>query len=720
MARSGFASQAKETTGISAILVLVSAIGCSAARSCGCARTDDVRAVAAPVHKVKERPPAPKVIVFIWDGLRPDSVNPRITPNLAKMRDENGADFADNHAAYPTFTMMNAAAIATGAYPGTHGFYGNTEYQPGPSGSNATGSLVDFSQPVFTEDYGILRALDGYYRKLNGSGLFAVNTLFDVAHESGLTTAAVGKSGPVFLQDLHQDGKGGVVLDENVAVPRHFAEDLKHHGFSLPANTVHYPFVDGSMTLADGNGKPTATTNSAFVLLNDKATTDPRASSGSPYNAKNEYLMEVYLQYILPEINPDLSIIWLRNPDSTEHGFGPGTPNYLHAVRNQDMLLGKLSDRLDELGWTSKTDIIVVSDHGHSTVAGNTAVFPSRALTGAPDGSGAVGNLDVQGYSVSGDVRTADLLTRAGFAHVYDGGGCVYDPVLSGITADGSRTYPTRTDTDGSICGAAGKRYTTARFTVPSHLDHDAVVIAANGGSEYLYVPSHDRSLVGHLVIALQQRRVFGPIFVNSAYGELAGTLSLQDVNLQGSARGSPPTPDIVVSFDWDAAAVTAASGNLPGTEYESAQNNRGMHGSFSPIDVHSTLIASGPDFKRGYRDPYPSGNVDVPVTVAFLLGLNLPQANGRVLREALVDQNPSLSVVQRRVTATAQLSKTCNADDPGCVAPGGEAHYEMTLYKKILSLGSGKPSYSYFDKATVTRTAKSRALRPDPPQPRN
>ena len=37
------------------------------------------------------------------------------------------------------------------------------------------------------------------------------------------------------------------------------------------------------------------------------------------------------------------------------------------------------------------------------------------------------------------------------------------------------------------------------------------------------------------------------------------------------------------------------------GTEYESAQNYRGMHGSFSPIDVHNTMIARGPDFKAHF-----------------------------------------------------------------------------------------------------------------------
>jgi predicted AlkP superfamily pyrophosphatase or phosphodiesterase len=95
----------------------------------------------APVAHDKAAASAPdsakrRVIVFVWDGLRPDSIDPALTPQLARLRDERGVNFRDHHAVYPTFTMMNAAAFATGARSGIHGFYGNFEYQPGPTGRN--------------------------------------------------------------------------------------------------------------------------------------------------------------------------------------------------------------------------------------------------------------------------------------------------------------------------------------------------------------------------------------------------------------------------------------------------------------------------------------------------------------------------------------------------------------------------------------------------------
>src|ERR1700761_2243053 len=68
-------------------------------------------------------PPGRNVIIVVWDGLRPDAVTPTETPNLARLR-AHGTDFTDNHATYPTFTMMNAASFATGAFPDATGFYG--------------------------------------------------------------------------------------------------------------------------------------------------------------------------------------------------------------------------------------------------------------------------------------------------------------------------------------------------------------------------------------------------------------------------------------------------------------------------------------------------------------------------------------------------------------------------------------------------------------------
>ena len=96
------------------------------------------------------------VIIFVWDGLRADDITPANMPNYFALA-RSGVVFTDHHAVYPTFTMMNAASIATGTYPGTHGFYGNVVYAPNARGKNAKGLDIDFSAPAFIEDFGSLR-----------------------------------------------------------------------------------------------------------------------------------------------------------------------------------------------------------------------------------------------------------------------------------------------------------------------------------------------------------------------------------------------------------------------------------------------------------------------------------------------------------------------------------------------------------------------------------
>jgi arylsulfatase A-like enzyme len=67
------------------------------------------------------------ILVFVVDGLRPDAITPEDTPTLHRLRHE-GVNFTAGHAVFPTVTRVNAATIATGAQPATHGIVGNQMY----------------------------------------------------------------------------------------------------------------------------------------------------------------------------------------------------------------------------------------------------------------------------------------------------------------------------------------------------------------------------------------------------------------------------------------------------------------------------------------------------------------------------------------------------------------------------------------------------------------
>src|SRR6185295_10013683 len=244
-------------------------------------------------------PVARRVIIFVWDGLRADDVTPENMPNYFALA-RSGVVFADHHAVYPTFTMMNSASIATGAYPGTHGFYGNVVYAPNAKGKNAKGVAIDFSAPAFIEDFGVVEAVREFYQ----GKLTQVSTMLQAAQAKGLTTAAIGKFGAAFIQDYK---RGGIILDEDAAMPLGFANELQQVGYPLPRNSVN-AYEAGALMLAKDNGDPTASI--PIARLKDGQTGDPLDRSGALSRRGFAYLTDVFVNYILPNKKPDLTIFW--------------------------------------------------------------------------------------------------------------------------------------------------------------------------------------------------------------------------------------------------------------------------------------------------------------------------------------------------------------------------------------------------------------------------
>src|SRR5436190_1823740 len=565
-------------------------------------------------------PAARRVIIFVWDGLRTDDLTPEITPNYFALA-RSGVVFADHHAVYPTFTMMNSASIATGTYPGAHGFYGNVVYAPLAKGRNAKGADIDFSAPAFIEDFGVVEAV----RELHRGKLTLVSTMLQAAQAKGLTTAAVGKFGAAFIQDYK---RGGIILDEDAAMPLGFAKELQQAGYPLPRNSSH-AYEAGALTLSNDNGDPTAPI--PIQRLKDGQTGNPLDRTGALSRPGFAYLTDVFVNYILPNKKPDLTIFWSKEPDATNHAYGPGTCNSIDATRMNDEILGHVVEELRKLGWEESTDIIITQDHNHSTVSGDVAYYPLRAIVDR--GIGAVSR---DGYSVSGFVRTAELLTRDGLK-AFDGAGCRDIPILSGIMADGTHLHSRKDDEMGHFCGRPQK-YTSPSYAVPKPIPAGAVVVAANAGSDYLFVPDANIETVKAAVVSLQSRLQFGAIFVSDKYGEIAGTLPMSLIKTETSGNGR--APDIIVSFSYDENVAVAGKS---GISYASSINRRGDHGSFSPTDTHISLMASGPDFKSGLHDPLPTANVDVAPTVARILKFSMPAVQGRVLEEALQGGPPAV-----------------------------------------------------------------------------
>jgi arylsulfatase A-like enzyme len=626
---------------------------------------------------------ARRVIIFVWDGLRTDDVTAENMPHYFALA-RSGVVFADHHAVYPTFTMMNSASIATGTYPGVHGFYGNVVYAPHAKGKNAKGVEIDFSAPAFIEDFGVVEAVRASYQ----GKLTLVSTMLQAAQAKGLSTVAIGKFGAAFIQDYQ---RGGLLLDEDAAMPLRFATELQQAGYTLPRNTPN-AYDAGALALAHDNGDPTAPI--AIAKLNDGQTANPLDHTGALSRRGFTYLTDVFLNYILPQKQPDLTVFWSKEPDATTHAYGPGTYNSIDATKLNDEILGRVLDKIRQLGWEQSTDIIITQDHNHSTVSGDVAHYPLRGIV-----DGGVGAPDPSGYAVSGFVRTAALLTQDGL-QAYDGAGCRDIPTLSGILVDGTHLHPTRHDADGSVCGKA-QRYTSPRYVVPKPVPAGGIVVAANAGSDYLFVPDGTPHTVKAAVVSLQSRLQFGAIFVSDRYGDVPGTLPMSLIHTETPATGRGP--DIIVSFTFDEHVAVAGR---PGISYASSVNRRGDHGSFSPTDTHITMMAHGPDFKSGLYDTLPTANVDIAPTVARLLALNMPDVQGRVLEEAL-QGGPDLTAYTvlakpYRSSKKTGLTMKLPTDLDGRTIDPHLTTYSVELRTKILTRGG--TSYIYFDQARAIR----------------
>ena len=163
------------------------------------------------------------------------------------------------------------------------------------------------------------------------------------------------------------------------------------------------------------------------------------------------------------------------------------------------------------------------------------------------------------------------------------------------------------------------------------------VVVASNGGSDLVYLPTGDKGLAAKVVAALSAQDYVSGLFVDDSLGTIAGTLPLSAIALKGSAV--TPMPAIAVNFRTF--SLGCADPTTCGVEVADTglQQGQGMHGSFSRADTRNIMGASGPSFRQHFEDGAPASNADIGKTVARLLGLRIADRGklvGRVLSEAM------------------------------------------------------------------------------------
>ncbi|WP_442935865.1 alkaline phosphatase family protein [Nostoc sp.] len=310
------------------------------------------------------------VIIFVADGLRNGSVNPTDTPTLYSVR-QQGVSFANSHSLFPTFTTPNASAIATGHYLGDTGDFSNTIYTGFPS-PNANGSVTPF-----IENDSVLGDID---EKFPGNNFLDEESLLAYGRSQGFNTAAVGKLGPVALQDVTQVNREGGTTG-TIPTPKTIIIDDSTNGATPPITAAGSPSavpldrdIVNRLQAAGLDVKPT--------LRVQPAGNNTTPGTLNANVAQQQYFADATTKVILPKFQeegkPFALVYWSRDPDGTQHNQGdslntltPGIngPTSKAGVKNADDNLKQLLDYLKSTGLDKTTDVFITSDHGFSTIS---------------------------------------------------------------------------------------------------------------------------------------------------------------------------------------------------------------------------------------------------------------------------------------------------------------------------------------------------------------
>jgi predicted AlkP superfamily pyrophosphatase or phosphodiesterase len=436
------------------------------------------------------------VVLIVWDGMRPDFVNEEETPALWRLA-RGGVVFRNHHSVYPSATNVNGTALVTGVYPGHSGIIANHEYRP----------EIDNKKAIDVENAEVVRRGD----ELSRGKHVASPTIAELVRGTGRDSVIATAKTVGLLQDRHLD----LTRAKNSAL------------------------LFSGQTLSP----------SALAPIVAQLGTFPR-----PFAQKDVWTTKAMTDIFWENRLPVFSLLWLSEPDGTQHETAPGSESARAAIKSADDNLAAVLAALDRPGLggaRSTTDIFVVSDHGFSTI--------ERSI----------------------DLRR--ILKEAGFS------------VATEFSSD------------------------------PKTGD---IVLAGNGGTVFFYVAQRDAGVTRRLVDFLQQSDFAGVILTRNKF---EGTFGMDTVKIDNEHA-----PDVALAFRWNekknqfgVPGMINADWNRPAGE--------GTHATLSRFDMHNTLIAAGPDFRREENDETPSGNVDLAPTILQILGINPTHAmDGRVLVEAM------------------------------------------------------------------------------------
>lgn len=292
---------------------------------------------------------AEHVVIVVWDGLRPEFVSAQYTPVLNELA-KSGTFFKSHHSCYVSTTEVNGTAIATGVYPDHSGILANHQYR----------ADLSWLTPFNTESLDAIRRGD----LITGGHYLAVPTLAENLQGAGISTITAGAKHVVLLQDRafeksSQAQKDSVTLFRGHTLPRSALASLAAipEIGPFPSEEAKPESTGGRILASIKKGRDKVQT-----WWNGKPTTTPIARKADAWTTR------AVIYGLWKTTVPKYTLLWLSEPDASQHDIGPGSPNAVVGLAESDKNLGLILKALKDKGVLEHTDIIVVSDHGFSTV----------------------------------------------------------------------------------------------------------------------------------------------------------------------------------------------------------------------------------------------------------------------------------------------------------------------------------------------------------------
>ena len=278
-----------------------------------------------------------KVLIVVFDGLRPDRITADGMPNLHRFL-RTSARFTHTASAFPSETRVQVSTVMSGHPPASrllgHGIMGNTFYDP----------ALGFDGPMDTSDDIRMRAAERHYGRLFGAA-----HLSEILATAGKRYAAV------------TTGKIG-----NARLLAGRAAELGQPVLSIHGDTVSTPAADFP-TVAARFG--------------------PCPEMDFPNSGVTAWATRVLLEHMIPTHDPDLVVLWLNEPDLSYHYRGITSVEAAETLAAADTAFGKIHSWWEAEGRAKGFRLLTMSDHGHITVEGQIDVKAELAKAGLKIGS---------------------------------------------------------------------------------------------------------------------------------------------------------------------------------------------------------------------------------------------------------------------------------------------------------------------------------------------